>query len=433
MYTSLDRVDIVAQDPETGKQTAVQTDHRTAREISSEPDLSTLFALTRILNARRLAKPGEPAPGVDYVCSEPPPEFFRRIVASAGARLLVDRDPLPYDGAAETPDNLADGTFHRLSAQVVARSGMSLGEELLAALELEAVEEKADRESDEAAYWATVAELAAVGGELLRLRYGGRWAEAHELGSTIPFAFEIKGTSALVNLVGKAEKLLETGPSESVAGLVRAASDLIRSETAPRPLMPTFKPGNWGGRDECLCRPILEPGPATLPLIVYGEDAPQTFGLLKKDGTREKSIDEIHARAMANLKAVEVQIEEIDLPELKVLAIGGGYFAAEKILDEDFMRQMQERLGVKLLAAGVPRKGMLLLTDGLLAPETMAKFVAICEGRFNDGSDGGPALSPTAMIVRDGKVCGFVEAKAPNPEDLPRMAEGLISRVLGKA
>jgi len=47
MYCALDRVDIIAGTHR------FQTDHRTVEEIEQEPELSVLFALTRITNARR--------------------------------------------------------------------------------------------------------------------------------------------------------------------------------------------------------------------------------------------------------------------------------------------------------------------------------------------------------------------------------------------
>jgi hypothetical protein len=50
MYSSLDKIDILAEID--GRKLVVQTDHRTAQEIEDEPELSVLFAMTRVLNAQ---------------------------------------------------------------------------------------------------------------------------------------------------------------------------------------------------------------------------------------------------------------------------------------------------------------------------------------------------------------------------------------------
>src|SRR5215208_6726203 len=86
MYTSLDRIDIVARSKD-GRAQYVQTDHRTAEENEAEAELSVVFALVRVLNPRRAAKEGEPEPLVIYHALEDPPAFLRRAIAAAGGRV----------------------------------------------------------------------------------------------------------------------------------------------------------------------------------------------------------------------------------------------------------------------------------------------------------------------------------------------------------
>ena len=75
----------------------------------------------------------------------------------------------------------------------------------------------------------------------------------------------------------------------------------------------------------------------TASLIIF------TFGLLRRSEAEPRA-DAIHAEAMANLAGVAAEIEELAIGELRILAITGGYFAAEKLLDPVFMRGVARHL-----------------------------------------------------------------------------------------
>jgi hypothetical protein len=68
------------------------------------------------------------------------------------------------------------------------------------------------------------------------------------------------------------------------------------------------------------------------------------------------------------------------------------------------MQSLHERLGA-LLVAGIPQKGLLLVTDGVANPEQIARFRAIIAGYHGDGDK---ALCPTAFLVQEGRICGIV-------------------------
>jgi hypothetical protein len=50
VYCSIDKIDLASR--VDGRPIAVQTDHRPRAEIEAEPELSVLFAMARVLNAR---------------------------------------------------------------------------------------------------------------------------------------------------------------------------------------------------------------------------------------------------------------------------------------------------------------------------------------------------------------------------------------------
>ena len=89
MYASLDRIDVISMG-EDGRPWYIQTDHRSADEIAQAPELSTIFAVLRILNAQRLADSRGEQARISYVLSSPPPAFFIPVIAAAGGELQRD-------------------------------------------------------------------------------------------------------------------------------------------------------------------------------------------------------------------------------------------------------------------------------------------------------------------------------------------------------
>ena len=87
MFSSLDRIDIVLRGKD-GRDEYVQTDHRAAEEIEEERELSAVFALTRVLNAKRNVAEGLPEPVVQYVMQHRPPDFLVPVIQAAGGIIL---------------------------------------------------------------------------------------------------------------------------------------------------------------------------------------------------------------------------------------------------------------------------------------------------------------------------------------------------------
>jgi len=435
MFSSLDRIDLVTLDPATGKKAFHQTDHRSAAEVQQEAEISTLFALTRVLNARQL---GEQEGGVRvlYVCFERPPDLLQRAVVAAGGRLQISDQDLIYEGVLDTSEDLADEAFRKLARRVLRARELPLEESTLVALERDYLGAPGP-EDDEIGHWTRVVELAAVAGELLRSKCGGRWIEVQGM-ATLPFIFHLApggDASPRINAVGRAERFLKNGERDSLVHLLRMAEDHVNRKEQPKRVLFTLKPPAWAGQDKTVCRPVLEgeKTAAEVPLLAYGEDMPNSFAIFVKDGTRELEIDMLHAQAVETLKEVEVEVQEIDESEGKLFVVSGSYFAAEKLLDGDFMRGMHDRLQSPLLVAGVPRKGLLFIGD-VRSPQLMNGLMAILAAEH--GKNASEPISPTPLIVSEGKICGVVravekqeEAPAAAPQEEPR--RGFFSRLLG--
>ena len=231
MYSSLDRVDIVATG-EGGTKRYIQIDHREAAEVDLEPELSTLMAIVRVLNPLRFTEGEGQVPEVVYHSLHEPPPFLRRALASAGASLVVGPDvagaPLAPDasvGAIAALDVLIDETFGALARRTAESAGLSLTVTGLEAYERALVaDERPSAEGDEVRYWASVLKLGAFTGELLRGPNGGRWARSSSTVGSLPFVMvaSFRGETATVNPLGKAIKYFGQGEQDAPSSLARA-------------------------------------------------------------------------------------------------------------------------------------------------------------------------------------------------------------------
>lgn len=128
MYCSLDKVDLAAQ--VDGRAVAIQTDHRPAAEIEAAPELSVLYAMSRVLNARsHLILEGAAKAEVHYVVAEDPPPMLREALAATGAvieRMNEGLEPLG-EGSEDAASALADRMFAALARRAATRVGEVTG------------------------------------------------------------------------------------------------------------------------------------------------------------------------------------------------------------------------------------------------------------------------------------------------------------------
>lgn len=219
MYTSLDRIDIVATRPDSGQEFYVQSDHRTAAQIELEPELAVLMAVARVIGPRRMS----PETPVVYSCRFQPPAFFRRAVEAAGGILSVAQTPELPDapGAADTNAvvRLAGEAFAGLAARTAEAHGVGVDLDGVVSVEYDLSSVVTDAERDESGYWSAVLGLGALAGEVIRAANGGGWVLADS--GTLPFALTtgFRGGSATVNPLGKAIKYFANGDGDSVAAL----------------------------------------------------------------------------------------------------------------------------------------------------------------------------------------------------------------------
>src|SRR5258708_32962377 len=164
VYCSIDKIDLAAR--LDGNPIAVQTDHRTRDEIEAQPELSVLFAMARVVNARsQLADDGHPTAAVHYVVADDPPALLREALSAVGGTIERADRRLTLEklgpGSEAAVGVLADRSMVALARRAATRVGSRDLAMALRMLEDQTFANPPER-ADEERYWTRVLELAAL-------------------------------------------------------------------------------------------------------------------------------------------------------------------------------------------------------------------------------------------------------------------------------
>jgi hypothetical protein len=186
VWARVHKIDRVRPQP-GGRAIVLVEDERNVAAMTRVPGLSTVIAVARILNARRVLETKFGGKGeIRYAAGVTLPSFLSDAVTRAGASLADatgERVVLPA-----SPASIAAGIDHAFAELAHhVRTNVAAPDMATALRTVEANRRKAalDREANPTAYWTAVFELMALAGELSRPR-GGRWIETAEL--PVPFA-----------------------------------------------------------------------------------------------------------------------------------------------------------------------------------------------------------------------------------------------------
>ena len=450
MYCSIDKIDLLSPTPGMGgKSIAIQTDHRSGEEIEAEPELSALFAMARVLNARcHLAEDGHgDDAAVHYVLPDEVPSMLRDALTAVGAtldRAASDRRDLEWLGPAskDAVETIADHAFANLARRAASRVGTRDLAMALRMLEDQTFADPPER-TDEPVYWQRVLELAALAGELLRAKYphAHGWVQTDR--AMVPFGFGIDASTVMFP-TNRAQRVIEDS-DESLFKLLLAAEETMRDapDVKTGRLMPSLRDRRSVELDEIVWRSVLTEAsaPSDLPIVVCGIDGENTFGMIRREAIEtEHTPDTAMARALENLATEPVDLEEVRFGELHLVIVTGSFYAAEKILDTALIDRLHDRFDSDLLAAAVPLRGVLIVTTAQLDTSQMARFAALVATRYEEA--GGRAISPTILLLRGGQIAGFVhDERADRADTAPVRADtspetpkrpGLLRRLFGR-
>jgi hypothetical protein len=198
-----------------GRAAVVVEDERNAAAMSRVPGLSTVIAIARVLNAKRVVETKLGGKGeVRYAVGTTVPSFLLDAIVRAGAVVTdskAERVIVPASPASVSA--VIDHAFAELAHHVRVNVD---AEDMSTALRI--VQERRrkaplDREAQTTQYWTAVFELAAVAGELFRSR-GGRWIETAEM--PVPFAVKL-ATGEIARPPKLAQRIVEGAAEETLA------------------------------------------------------------------------------------------------------------------------------------------------------------------------------------------------------------------------
>lgn len=191
--------------------------------------------------------------------------------------------------------------------------------------------------------------------------------------------------------------------------LVGAVSPPVVSSLAGRPAaaLPIVQPNDWPGRaktaNRSLCFLPRIPGTPWLALhyqvgesLAYvGPERLQVLG---------QSFVQVERGAIANMAATPGSWRPFELPALhgKMPALGciDDARACERILEQPFMAHAQAMFGGSGLAAAIPQRGMLLVTDSKHF-ESLMKVAAVHYAAATN-----PPITPWVFAVHGGVIAG---------------------------
>jgi hypothetical protein len=172
-------------------------------------------------------------------------------------------------------------------------------------------------------------------------------------------------------------------------------------------MMPSLQPFNWEHKDVLFCEPLLKHG-ENIPLITIGADRPEMFEPLQRTPNNEKHYDLFRAAAFRNITKIDLKTQDVKMGDFVMTVVVGSYYAAEKILDKNFMFDIQKKHDYHMLAVALPRKGTMYVTNGILQPQVMGKFMQVAAMKFGENEQTKP-LSTTIFIVQDGEISGVIQ------------------------
>jgi len=188
MWARIHKVDRV-RPRANGSALILVEDERNLATMSMVPSLSTVFAIARVLNAKRALELKYEGKGeVRYTSGPALPDFLLDAVTRAGAA-ACDRsgDTIRCPAAPASVSAIADQAFSALAYHLRSSVGGTDMVSTLRTIETRRRKTVLDREANPTVYWTAVFELMALAGEVSRSR-GGKWIDTKDM--PVPFAIK---------------------------------------------------------------------------------------------------------------------------------------------------------------------------------------------------------------------------------------------------
>jgi len=177
-------------------------------------------------------------------------------------------------------------------------------------------------------------------------------------------------------------------------------------------ILPLLKPADWNLKASMVHRPLTDMPAKNMPVVAYGWDRPNTFEMLGRERAGGATPASLEGPAIEHLRKRTATWEKVEiklgwLKKVRFLVCGDDFLAAERILDAEFLKQAQRQLGAKMLAVGIPRRGLLMACDGAQSKEVLGRFSAAVAGQFHRGET--PTITTLVFAVVDGAIVGHLD------------------------
>lgn len=207
-----------------------------------------------------------------------------------------------------------------------------------------------------------------------------------------------------------------SGMSDQAAELVKEAAPRAETKSATA-LLPCLKERAWN-IGVSACRPLWEQQASDyMPWLAVGYDSPTSFEFVTTQAvaTMNTTREALERQALKNLRQRKVTWEplDVDVPngtKFRGLVCHDDFLAAEHILDRTFMLEAQRRLDASRLLVAVPRRGMLLCTNGERDAIREAVFGTVVAEEYARGESA--VISPLIFVVQDAAIVGLIETYA---------------------
>lgn len=169
-------------------------------------------------------------------------------------------------------------------------------------------------------------------------------------------------------------------------------------------LYPLILPLNCLELNHLICSQSLNLDDQNLSLhIAFGFELDNNFFVLHK-GEKDSIIqqEKLMFNSFFNLANLELSFYEL-VPE-KILVFDGNKFCSSKILDSNFLNNIQNYLGCKKLIVAIPRMGYMLIASDIGEEYTYNAFHSFHLKIWNDDSLESPQISNARFMVINGVV-----------------------------
>ena len=231
MYSSIDRVDVIAQSEDKKKVMCLQTDHRSSLEMEQDPEHTIVFAITRTALARYIIETDYPDKEHEIIFEHAQNPWQKKvdIVTSMGA--TARSKDVVLKGKKMDVEKELNKTMASLAEKYAKKHKLKF---TLADLEKaeNKILEKPPQGNIEMGTEAV--DLAAFAGKVISNTIGGEWITFYKPIGTAYVVGAKKENKQYISPTNRAMKLIVNGKEDSVALLVEAVTKGLDNTPALR-------------------------------------------------------------------------------------------------------------------------------------------------------------------------------------------------------